>query len=116
MRHLNKKFTLGRERAERDALMRGLAESMVLSESIKTTKAKARALRTVLEPLVTKARKNTLASRRLITKILYTEKAVKKMMEVIGPRYAERNGGYTRMTKLARRPTDAAEMVRVEFV
>jgi large subunit ribosomal protein L17 len=116
MRHLNKKVTLGRVKAQRDALMRSLCESLVLNEKIRTTRAKARALRTVIEPLVTKAKKNTLASRRLIIKNLFTEKAVKKMMEIIGPRYAERAGGYTRLVKLSRRPTDAAEMVRIEFV
>ncbi len=116
MRHLNKKFILGRLTAERRALMRSLAENLVLREAIKTTKTKARALRIVMEPLITKAKKNTLASRRAVIKVLYTEKAVKKMMEVIGPRYAQRNGGYLRIIKINRRPNDAAEVVRVEFV
>ncbi|HYE59575.1 MAG TPA: 50S ribosomal protein L17 [Candidatus Kapabacteria bacterium] len=116
MRHRSSKFTLGRESAQRDSLMRNLAESLILHGAVKTTKAKAKALRTVVEPLVTKAKTNTLASRRHVAKLLYTEDAVKKLMEEIGPRYKERAGGYTRIVKLGARPRDAAEVVRIEFV
>lgn len=116
MRHQKQKFTLGREKAAREALLRGLAENLVLNESIRTTRAKARALRIVVEPLVTKAKKGTLTDRRNIKKVLYTEKAVKKMMDEIGPRYKERAGGFTRIIKLSPRTTDSAEMVRIEFV
>lgn len=116
MRHKKKKTTLGRKKAPREALLRNLAESLILHGNIKTTKAKAKALRMFIEPLVTKARKNTLAARRELIKVLYTEKAVKKIMEEIGPKYKDRKGGYTRIIKLARRKNDAAEMARIEFV
>lgn len=116
MRHRSKKFTLGREKASRDALMRSLAESLVLHGSIKTTRAKARALRTVVEPLVTKAKKNTLDARRQILKVLYTDKAVKRLFTDIAPQYSGRAGGYTRILKIGARPRDAAEVVRIEFV
>lgn len=116
MRHRNKKFTLGREKAARDALMRSLAESLVLHGSVKTTHAKARALRMVVEPLVTKAKKNTLVSRRQVMRVLYTDKAVKRLFTDIAPQYVARQGGYTRIMKIGTRPRDAAEVVRIEFV
>jgi len=116
MRHNSKKFTLGREADQRKALMRSLCESLVLHGGIKTTEAKAKALRRVFEPLVTKARKNTLAARREIMKVLFTEKAVKKMMEEVGPNYKTREGGYTRIIKLPVRKNDAAKMARIELV
>ncbi len=116
MRHRKKKATLGREKAPREAMLRNLAESLILHGNIKTTQAKAKALRSVIEPLVTKARKNTLAARREILKTLYTEKAVKKLMEEVGPKYKDRQGGYTRITKLPPRKNDAALMARIEFV
>ncbi len=116
MRHNRKKVTLGREIGPRRALLRGLAENFVLHGAIRTTKAKAKAVRGVVEPLVTKAKKNNLAARRAITSVLYTDVAVKKMMNDIGPKYKERAGGYTRITKIAARANDGAEMVRIEFV
>ena len=116
MRHLKKKATLGREKAPREAMMRNLAESLILHGSIKTTKAKARALRSFVEPLVTKAKKDTLAQRRLLKSALYTDATVNKLLVEIGPRYVERAGGYTRIIKMGPRFNDAAEMVRIEFV
>lgn len=116
MRHNKKKFTLGREKDQRDALIRSLAESLILHGSIKTTRAKARALRSFVEPLVTKAKKSTLTTRRVLISELYTDETVNKLIEEIGPRYKERNGGYTRIIKMGPRFTDAAEMVRIEFV
>ncbi len=116
MRHLKKKATLGREKAPREAMMRNLAESLILHGSIKTTKAKARALRSFVEPLVTKAKKGTLAQRRLLKSALYTDATVNKLLAEIGPRYVERAGGYTRIIKMGPRFNDAAEMVRIEFV
>lgn len=116
MRHRSKKFTLGREKAQRDALIRNLAESLILHGGIKTTHAKARALRTFVEPLVTKAKRGTLADRRLLLSRLYTNQAVEKLMADYGPRYKERAGGYTRIIKIGPRFADAADMVRIEFV
>ncbi len=116
MRHRKKKATLGREKAQRDALMRSLAESLVIHGSIRTTRAKARALRTVVEPLITMAKKGGLTERRRAMQVLYTDRAVKQLMDVVAPRYKERSGGYTRIIKLAPRANDAAQMVRIEFV
>lgn len=116
MRHKKKKSTLGREKAPREALMKNLAESLVLYGSIKTTKAKARALRTFVEPLVTKAKKGDLATRRYLIKKLYTDKVVNKLINDLGPNYKDRKGGYTRIIKIGPRANDSAEMVRIEFV
>jgi large subunit ribosomal protein L17 len=116
MRHRVKKFTLGRKKAQRDALMRSLAESLILHEKITTTKAKAKALKTFVEPLITKARKGDLANRRLLIKSLYTDVVVRKMMDTIGPRYKDRDGGYTRITMVGYRPNDGAEKVVIELV
>ncbi|MCF6276447.1 MAG: 50S ribosomal protein L17 [Candidatus Magasanikbacteria bacterium] len=116
MRHRKQKFTLGREKAHRTALIKNLAESLILHGAIETTEAKAKALKTYVEPLVTKARKNTLASRRLVIRKLFTEKAVKKLMEEVAPKYVEREGGYTRIIKLRTRKNDGAPIVKIEFV
>lgn len=116
MRHNRKKFTLGRKSAQRKALMRNLAESLVLHGAIRTTEAKAKALRTVIEPVVTKAKKGNLFALRSVRKVLFTDKAVDKMMKDIAPKYAERNGGYTRIIKLGTRQNDGAPVVRIEFV
>ncbi len=116
MRHRKKKFTLGRTRNPRLALMRSLVESLILHGSLKTTLAKAKALRTVIEPLITRAKKDTVANRRLAIKTLYTEKVLKKLFVELGPRYLNRHGGYTRIIKLSRRPHDAAEVARIELV
>ncbi|OGH79239.1 MAG: 50S ribosomal protein L17 [Candidatus Magasanikbacteria bacterium RIFOXYC2_FULL_40_16] len=116
MRHRKQKATLGREKAQRGALMRSLAQSLILEGSIRTTKAKARALRIFVEPLVTKAKKNDLVVRRNLLKVLYTKKAVSKLLTDIAPKYVERKGGYTRITKLGARANDSAEMAKIEFV
>ncbi len=116
MRHKKQKFTFGRERAQRKALLRSLAESLVIHGGIRTTEAKAKALRTVVEPLVTRARRGNLFDKRRIARVLYTDIAVQKMMKDIGPRYKERAGGYTRIVKIGPRANDSADMVRIEFV
>ena len=116
MRHRKKQTTLGRVKAQREALLRSLAESLILHGSIRTTKAKARALRTFVEPLITKARKGTIAERRNLIKVLYTDKVIKKLMDEVGPKYKDRAGGYTRITKISPRSSDAAEMARIELV
>ena len=116
MRHNNKKATLGRVKAQRDALMRNLAESLVLHGAITTTVAKAKALRSVVEPLVTKAKKGTVPDRRNIMKVLYTQQAVNKLIHDIAPKFSDRLGGYTRITKLGARKNDGAPIAKIEFV
>jgi len=99
------------------SLMRSLARSLVLEERISTTEAKAKALRPIIERLVTYAKKNTLASRRLSKSRLGDDEAVKKLFDSIGPRYAERAGGYTRVVKRSLRGSnDARKLAYIAFV
>jgi len=109
-----KKF--GRKRDERTALMRSLAQALVLHEKITTTEAKARELRGYIEKIVTKSGKGTLNSRRMIARDFRDVKAAKKLFSDIGPRYKARNGGYTRIIKRVPRKTDSAKMAVIEFV
>lgn len=116
MRHKKNKITLDRKTAARRSLMTNLAESLILHEKIRTTKAKAKALRPFVEKLITKAKKNTLTARRELIKVLYNENAVKKLLEQIGPRNLSRNGGYSRITNLSRRVGDGAEEAVIELL
>ncbi|MDD2757899.1 MAG: 50S ribosomal protein L17 [Patescibacteria group bacterium] len=117
MRHQKKKVTLDRQSASRHSLLANLAESLILYEKISTTKAKAKAVRSLVEKMITTARKNTLSARRALIRDLYTQNAVKKLMEVLGPRYAGRQGGYTRLTLASdRRLGDGSETATIELV
>lgn len=116
MRHRKSTKSFGRVKAQREALLRNLADSLILHGRIETTLAKAKALRSFVEPLVTKAKKGGLAKRRELTSVLYTDKAVQLLMDEIGPKYKERPGGYTRITKTGPRLNDGAEMAVIEFV
>lgn len=116
MRHQKKGVKLGRESGQRNALMRSLAESLILHGSLVTTKAKAKALKTVIEPLITKAKRNNEVDRSMIMQVLYTGKAINNLIKEIAPRYMERKGGYTRIVKLGYRQNDSAETAQIEFV
>ncbi|MFA5133586.1 MAG: 50S ribosomal protein L17 [Patescibacteria group bacterium] len=116
MRHGKTTKILGRKKAPKAALMRSMATSLVLYEKLKTTEVKAKVLKPYVERLVTVAKKNTLHARRQLLAKLYVEPAVKKIMEEIAPRYAERKGGYLRIVKLGYRQGDAAKTVKIEFV
>lgn len=116
MRHNRKGKVLGRTKAPREALMRSLVTSFIVYEKIKTTTAKAKALRPLVEKYITLGKTDTLHNRRQALSFLYTEGAVKKLFEVIGPRYKERKGGYTRIIKLAPRQNDGAEVAIIEMV
>lgn len=109
--------TFHRETNQRSALIRSLARSLVLEERISTTEAKAKALRPFVERLVTYAKTNTLASRRLADVRIHDKEAVKKLFTTIGPRYADRKGGYTRITKRTKRGlNDARPLAYISFV
>lgn len=116
MRHRKAKRTLDRTASARRALLRGLAEQVIVYEQVQTTVGRARALRPYLERIITTAKGGTLAARRRLVAELYTERAVKKALEVVGPRFKDRRGGYTRTIKLGRRPGDAAELAVVQLV
>ena len=117
MAYTKKAQTFGRPSNQRRALLRSLARALVLEEHISTTEAKAKALRPFIERLVTYAKKNTLASRRLTETRLGDKEAVKKLFGIIGPRYTERAGGYTRVVKRTKRGTnDARKLAYIAFV
>lgn len=96
-------------------LFKTLANNFFLREKIKTTEAKAKELKPLVEKMITVAKKNTLASRRSLAESL-TPEITKKVFEIIVPRYKERNGGYARIIKLGPRSSDGAKMVIIELV
>lgn len=116
MRHLKKGRILGRDPAHRRATMRNMAVNLIEHKRIKTTDAKAKELRTFIEPLVTKARKGDLHSVRQILKKLPRKKAVHTLVHDIAPGFSDRPGGYTRITKLGFRDNDCAPVSIIEFV
>ncbi len=116
MKHNRKGKTLDRSNGPRKALLRNLATSLVLYEHVNTTLAKAKALRPIVEKLITKGRSKTLAARRELMRTLTIESAVNKVLEELGPRYATRAGGYTRIIKLGARQGDGAEVAQIQFV
>ncbi len=115
MKKRKKKRTLSRKSNQRKALIRSLARELFLKEKIKTTEAKAKEFRKFAEKQITKAKKGDLAARRSLAKF-FDPVVVKKLMEKIGPRYKNRNGGYTRILKLEPRKSDGAKMAIVELV
>jgi len=115
MRHHKKKRSLGRERNQRNALLKSLAVSLIVRGRIETSEAKAKEVRPYVERLVTRARQNTLAARRFLIGQV-GEKQTRKLMGKIAPQYKERNGGYTRIIKLPNRTTDGSTMAIIELV
>lgn len=117
MRHHNTNRKFGRDRKGRKALLNSLVLNLIVRGKIKTTLPKTKELRPLIEKLVTRAKSGDLATRRLIIGTLGGHsKEVKKLFEVIAPKYVDRNGGYTRVLKLGRRLTDGAPMAIIEFV
>ncbi|MDD2353957.1 MAG: 50S ribosomal protein L17 [Patescibacteria group bacterium] len=116
MRHRNKNKILDREKGPRELMLRNLASSIILYEKVKTTKAKAKAVRPLVERMITSAKAGDLSARRGLIKVLLQKNSVKKTMDVLAKRYLERPGGYTRIVKLGARKGDGAEMVQIELV
>jgi large subunit ribosomal protein L17 len=102
--------------AHQKSMMANLAASLIIAEAITTTEAKAKALRPYAEKLVTKAKKGGVHQQRLVVATIHDKDAASKLFGEIGPRYANRNGGYLRILKLGPRPGDNAPMARIEFV
>jgi large subunit ribosomal protein L17 len=117
MRHHVAHRTLGRNKGQRTALLRSLARSLVLQESITTTVAKAKELRPFVEKLITTSKQNSVASRRNVSARLGgAASTVKKLHDTLAPRYAARAGGYTRIVKLGRVGKRVGEAARIELV
>ena len=107
---------LGRNSAHRNAMLRNLVTDLFREERISTTDTRAKEARREAEKLITLAKRGDLHARRQVLSYIYDESVVTKLFEEIGPRYADRNGGYTRILKLGPRRGDAAEMVFLELV
>lgn len=116
MRHRHGLRKLNRTSAHRLAMFRNMAVSLLTHEAIKTTLPKAKELRRVVEPLITLGKEPTVANKRLAFARLRDREAVAKLFDVVGPRYKERNGGYTRVLKMGFRQGDNAPMAFIELV
>ena len=116
MRHNKAINHLGRKSGHRKALLSNMASSLILYKRITTTVAKAKALRSYVEPLVTKSKDDTTHNRRVVFSYLKNKEAVSELFRVIAPKVADRPGGYTRVLHVGFRQGDAAEMALIEFV
>ena len=116
MRHQKKTLKLGRTAEHRKALLANLVCSLIEHQRIKTTLAKAKAVRPLAEKMVTLGKKGSLHARRTAMAVLRQKGAVKKLFEDIAPRSATRNGGYTRIVKLGARKSDAAPVAFIEWI
>lgn len=116
MRHRKKFNHLGRTTAHRKAMLSNMATSLILHKRIKTTLAKAKALRLYFEPLVTKSKSDTTHQRRMVFSYLQSKEAVSELFGVISEKVANRPGGYTRIIRLGTRSGDNAEMCMIELV
>ena len=116
MRHKLGQRKLGRTSAHRIAMLRNMSASLIKHEQITTTLPKARELRPYLEKLITLAKKGGLSNRRLAHARLLDDAQLVKLFDVLAARYADRNGGYTRVIKAGTRASDAAAMAVIEFV
>lgn len=116
MRHGDKINNLGRKTAHRHALLMNLAIALIENKRIFTTLAKAKALRTYVEPLITKSKDDSTHSRRTAFSYLKNKEAVTTLFKEVAVKVAERNGGYTRIIKTGNRQGDAAEMAMIELV
>lgn len=117
MRHLRKGKKFHRKTGERKSFLRDLVLNFVRHGRMETTESRAKAIRPIVERLITHAKGQTLAARRLILKRVHNENAAEKLLGEIGPRYAERRGGYTRIVKLGKsRKRDGTRLARIELV
>lgn len=116
MRHRKKGRHFDRTAEHREAMLRNLASSLLLHGRVQTTTAKAKELRPFVEPLITKAKKGDLHSRRQVARRIQNDEALAKLFAEIAPRMAERPGGYTRVLQLGHRAGDGADMAIIELV
>lgn len=116
MRHKIRGSKLNRTSSHRKAMFANMAIALIMNEQIKTTLPKAKALRPIIERLVTKARGGTLAARRDVISRIKDKYAAEKLMSILAPRYKERPGGYTRVVKAGFRYGDRAPVAYIEFI
>lgn len=115
MRHHNSVKKFNRTKNQRNALMLGLAKSLLLKEKIKTTEVKAKSLKPLAEKLITRGKIDSVANRRIISSKVGPVVS-KKLVETIGPKYKDRKGGYLRIIKLGERKSDGSKMAIIELV
>ncbi len=116
MRHRRKGRQLSRTASHKKAMLSNMATSLFQHERIQTTAAKAKELRPYAERLITLARRGDLHARRLAARSIHDKEALQKLFDTLGPRYADRDGGYTRILKLGRRKGDGSEVALVQLV
>ena len=116
MRHKVAGYKLGRTTSHRRSLLRNMATSLILEERIETTVPKAKALRPTVEKMITLGKRGTLAARRQAMSYLMTDEAVAKLFDTIGPRFGDRNGGYTRIVRTAWQKGDGADKAFIELL
>lgn len=116
MRHRKAGRSLGRKSSHRTAMYRNMAASLIQHETIRTTLPKAKELRRVVEPLITMAKDDGVARRRLAFSRLRDKASVGKLFNELGPRFKDRPGGYLRILKIGNRPGDAAPMALVQLL
>ncbi len=116
MGHLDRTKKLGRTKSHRDAMLANMAQSLLEHRMIKTTDAKAKALRPMVDRLITTAKRDTLASKRLVAKTVRSREVFKKLYDEILPKLADRNSGYTRVMRLGVRRGDGAQLSIVELM
>ena len=116
MRHNKAINHLGRQSGHRKAMLANMASSLILNKRINTTVAKAKALKSYVEPLITKSKEDTTHSRRVVFSYLKDKEAVSELFRTVAPKVADRPGGYTRVLHTGFRQGDAAEMALIELV
>jgi large subunit ribosomal protein L17 len=116
MRHKVAGFKLGRTTSHRRALLRNMVTSLIIEERIETTVPKAKALRPRIEKIITLGKKGDLAARRKAIAYVMTDEAITKLFDVIGPRFADRQGGYTRIVRTEWRKGDGADKAFIELL
>jgi large subunit ribosomal protein L17 len=116
MRHKVSGYKLGRTTSHRRSLLRNMATSLIIEERIETTVPKAKALRPAVEKMITLGKRGDLAARRQAAAYLMTDEAVGKLFETIGPRFGDRNGGYTRIVRGAWQKGDGADKAFIELL
>src|SRR5271165_3256660 len=116
MRHKVAGYKLGRNTSHRRSLLRNLVTSVIVEERIETTVPKAKALRPLVEKMITLGKKGDLAARRQAAAYLMTDEAVHKLFDTVAPRFGDRKGGYTRIVRSAWRKGDGAETAFIELL
>lgn len=116
MRHNRSGYKLKRDVGARNSLLKGLVTSVIENERVVTTLPKAKAVKPLVEKMITLAKRDTLHSRRQAAAVLETPSAVKKLFDKLGTRFGQRNGGYTRVVRLGWRKGDGAEQAIIELV